>query len=105
MLTIKFTEKKTPSGIQLEAVAELKAIATLPNYTSNSIDHRKMTEQYLTSRITDEFLRARGEYKVVEAIRNLSVLDTETRQIAVRVLENLLHELRNPVIEKIGSKQ
>ena len=105
MLDMKFTEVKTPFGMKLEAVVELKAVATIPTHNSGSIDHRKATEQFLSSVIVDKYLRARSEYKVVDAIRALSALDSETRVIAVRVLEDLLHELRNPVINKIGVKK
>ena len=100
--TLVFEEHKTNFGIQLVGTISLQAVTTIPNYTSDAIDHRKQAEQFIKSEIVDSFIRLKGRHKIIDALHKLDTIDDVEN--VKEVLSNLLKELDTLDVEIIGAK-
>jgi len=100
---VEFTEHKTNYGIALRATLEIAHQITMPIHES-SIDHRKRSEVYLLDAIKEDWVRLRGRYKLIEAIKKLEAY-SDDGGIALNVLKELLKELDEPQFITKGEKR
>ena len=102
---LQFSEKRCAYGIELRGIVTLESGVTIPpNYTWGAIDKRKQAEGYIYSLINQNFIRLRGYYKILDAMRELEVLvDSPEKALTMRVLNDLAKELQEPQFEIKGN--
>ncbi len=98
---LQFSERRTPSGIHLVGSVVISQSTSL----SYKAETRTLAEGYIISEITSNWVRLRGLYKL-ELARNklLSEGFNEVGEI-LSVIDELIHELKEPQFIIKGAKQ
>ena len=98
---LQFSERRTPSGIHLVG----SVVVSMSTSLSHQAETRTLAEGYIISEITNQWVRLRGLYKLEIARNKLADNGFVKEGLILNVIDELIHELKEPQFIIKGAKQ
>ena len=98
---LQFSERRTPTGIHLVG----SVVISMSTSLSYEKETRTLAEGYIMSEITEQWVRLRGLYKLEIARKNLADNGFVKDGSILNVIDELIHELKQPQFIIKGAKQ
>ena len=102
---INFTERR---GLVKDSSRLIGEVTLHVEFTIPSYGDRRLAEQYIEGQFQDEWVKLRGYHKLIDArneiVHNINNMNYVASNIALKVIDELIHELKQPQFEIKGEK-